>query len=124
MKQVHTESAPAAIGPYSQAIVAGGLVFASGQLPADPSTGELAGNDITSQTAQAASNVAAVLAAAGSDIAHVVKTTCFLANLGDFAEFNVEYAKHFVGNPARECVQAAALPKGALVEISAIAEIL
>lgn len=124
MQHIATEKAPAAIGPYTQAIATAGLVFVSGQLPADPTTGELVDSGIAAQTAQAAANVAAVLEAANTNLSHVVKTTCFLADLGDFAEFNAEYAKHFTGNPARECVQAAALPKGALVEISAIAETL
>ena len=124
MQHIATEKAPAAIGPYTQAIATAGLVFVSGQLPADPTTGELVDGGIAAQTAQAAANVAAVLEAANTNLSHVVKTTCFLADLGDFAEFNAEYAKHFTGNPARECVQAAALPKGAIVEISAIAETL
>jgi len=124
MQHIATEKAPAAIGPYTQAIATAGLVFVSGQLPANPTTGELVDGGIAAQTAQAAANVAAVLEAANTNLSHVVKTTCFLADLGDFAEFNAEYAKHFTGNPARECVQAAALPKGALVEISAIAETL
>lgn len=124
MQHIATEKAPAAIGPYTQAIATAGLVFVSGQLPADPTTSELVDGGIAAQTAQAAANVAAVLEAANTNLSHVVKTTCFLADLGDFAEFNAEYAKHFTGNPARECVQAAALPKGALVEISAIAETL
>ena len=124
MQHIATEKAPAAIGPYTQATATAGLVFVSGQLPADPTTGELVDGGIAAQTAQAAANVAAVLEAANTNLSHVVKTTCFLADLGDFAEFNAEYAKHFTGNPARECVQAAALPKGALVEISAIAETL
>lgn len=123
MRQIETSKAPAAIGPYSQAVEAAGLVFVSGQLPADPETGELVEAGIAAQTARAADNVAAVLEAAGADAEHVVKTTCFLADLGDFAEFNAEYARHFPSNPARECVQAAALPKGARVEISAIAEV-
>lgn len=123
MRQIETGGAPAAIGPYSQAVEAAGLVFVSGQLPADPETGELVEAGIAAQTARAAANVAAVLEAAGTDAEHVVKTTCFLADLGDFAQFNAEYARHFPGSPARECVQAAALPKGARVEISAIAEV-
>ena len=121
METIETEAAPAAIGPYSQAISAGGLVFASGQLPADPATGVLESGGIAAQTRRAAANVAAVLEASGTDLAHVVKTTCYLADLADFAEFNEEYSRHFTGKPARECVQAAALPKGALVEISATA---
>lgn len=122
MRRVETKRATAAIGPYSQAIEAADLVFVSGQLPTDPGTGEVVSGGIAAQTAQAAANVAAVLEAAGSDLSRVVKTTCFLADLNDFEKFNAEYAEHFISDPARECVQAAKLPKNALVEISAIAE--
>ena len=123
MRLVETEGAPAAIGPYSQGTVAGGLVFVSGQLPVDPVTGELETGSAADQARRAISNVAAVLEAAGTDLAHVTKTTCFLENLGDFEEFNAEYALHFTGNPARECVEVAKLPKGARLEVSAIAEL-
>ena len=123
MKVISTEKAPAAIGPYSQAIVANGLVFASGQIPVDPATGAPAGDTIDTQAEQSCKNVAAILAAAGSDMSKVVKTTCFLADMADFAKFNEIYAKHFVSCPARSCVAAKALPKGVLCEIEAIAEL-
>lgn len=122
MKVISTETAPAAIGPYSQAIVTNGLVFASGQIPVDPATGAPAGDTIDTQAEQSCKNVAAILAAAGSDMTKVVKTTCFLADIADFAKFNEIYAKYFVSCPARSCVAAKALPKGVLCEIEAIAE--
>lgn len=121
MKQVSTKKAPAAVGPYSQAIVSGGLVFASGQLGADDE-GVLA-PDIAGQTENALRNLAAVLSAAGSDLSAVVKTTCFLSNIADFSAFNEIYGRFFPQKPARSLIQAAALPKGAFVEIEAIAEI-
>ena len=123
MKVISTETAPAAIGPYSQAIVTNGLVFASGQIPVDPATGAPAGDTIDTQAEQSCKNVAAVLAAAGSDMTKVVKTTCFLADMADFAKFNEIYAKYFVSCPARSCVAAKALPKGVLCEVEAIAEL-
>ena len=123
MKVISTETAPAAIGPYSQAIVTNGLVFASGQIPVDPATGAPAGATIDTQAEQSCKNVAAILAAAGSDMTKVVKTTCFLADMADFAKFNEIYAKYFVSCPARSCVAAKALPKGVLCEIEAIAEL-
>lgn len=123
MKVISTETAPAAIGPYSQAIVTNGLVFASGQIPVDPATGAPAGDIIDTQAEQSCKNVAAILAAAGSDMTKVVKTTCFLADMADFAKFNEIYAKYFVSCPARSCVAARALPKGVLCEIEAIAEL-
>ena len=123
MKVISTETAPAAIGPYSQAIVTNGLVFASGQIPVDPATGAPAGDTIDTQAEQRCKNVAAILAAAGSDMTKVVKTTCFLADMADFAKFNEVYAKYFVSCPARSCVAAKALPKGVLCEIEAIAEL-
>ena len=123
MKVISTETAPAAIGPYSQAIVTNGLVFASGQIPVDPATGAPAGDTIDTQAEQSCKNVAAILAAAGSDMTKVVKTTCFLADMADFAKFNEIYAKYFVCCPARSCVAAKALPKGVLCEIEAIAEL-
>ncbi|MBR2835125.1 MAG: Rid family detoxifying hydrolase [Coriobacteriales bacterium] len=122
MDTVATLNAPQAIGPYSQATVLGNLVFASGQIPAVPETGELVTGTITDQTRQVIANLEAILSVAGSDLAHVLKSTCFLTNMGDFAEFNAEYALHFTGLPARECVEVTALPKGAHVEISVIAE--
>ena len=123
MKVISTETAPAVIGPYSQAIVTNGLVFASGQIPVDPATGAPAGDTIDTQAEQSCKNVAAILAAAGSDMTKVVKTTCFLADMADFAKFNEIYAKYFVSCPARSCVAAKALPKGVLCEIEAIAEL-
>lgn len=123
MKVISTENAPAAIGPYSQAVVTNGLVFASGQIPVDPATGAPAGDTIETQAEQSCKNVATILAAAGSDMSRVVKTTCFLADMADFAAFNAIYAKHFVSCPARSCVAARALPKGVLCEIEAVAEL-
>ena len=123
MKVISTETAPAAIGPDSQAIVTNGLVFASGQIPVDPATGAPAGDTSDTQAEQSCKNVAASLAAAGSDMTKVVKTTCFLADMADFAKFNEIYAKYFVSCPARSCVAAKALPKGVLCEIEAIAEL-
>ena len=123
MKIISTPNAPAAIGPYSQAVVSGGFVYVSGQLPADPATGELK-TDITSAARQSLDNIAAILAEAGTDMAHVVKTTCYLAHLSDFAAFNAVYAEYFKSDcPARACFEAAALPKGALCEVEAVAEI-
>lgn len=117
-----TEKAPAAIGPYSQGIEAGNFVFCSGQLPINPATGEMP-EDIKAQTEASIANVKAVLEEAGSSLCKVVKTTCFLADISDFASFNEVYAKHFPANgaPARSAVGIAALPKGAKVEIEAIA---
>ena len=123
MKVISTETAPAAIGPYSQAIVTNGLVFASGQIPVDPATGAPAGDTIDTQAEQSCKNVVAILAAAGSDMTKVVKTTCFLADMADFAKFNEIYAKYFVSCPARSCVAAKALPKGVLCEVEAIPEL-
>jgi 2-iminobutanoate/2-iminopropanoate deaminase len=120
MEIINTEKAPAALGPYSQAIEAQGFVFVSGQLGLNPETGELA-EGVVAQTTQALTNLKEVLEAANSGLDLVVKTTCFMADLADFAIFNTEYERLFPGKPARECVQAAALPKGALVEVSAIA---
>ena len=123
MNIIETNKAPAAIGPYSQAIAAGGLVYTSGQIPIDPATGGIEAADIEGQARQAIANLAAVLSAAGSGLDKVVKTTCFLASMGDFAAFNAVYAEAFPGKPARSCVEVSALPKGALVEIEAVAEI-
>lgn len=118
---IFTKEAPAAIGPYSQAIVAGNLVFTSGQIPIVPETGELAAGGIAAQSEQSVKNVGAVLKAAGTDFENVVKTTCFLADMKDFAAFNEVYAKYFTGKPARSCVAVRELPKGALVEVEAVA---
>ena len=124
MKTISTTSAPAAIGPYAQGNIAGGLLFASGQIPLDPETGEIVGSTIEEQTAQVMKNVAAILEAAGTDFDHVVKTTCFLNDMNDFAAFNAEYAKSFGEvRPARSAVAAEKLPKGALVEVEVIAEV-
>lgn len=123
MEKVFTENAPAAIGPYSQAMRTGNLVYTSGQLPIDPKTGEFAAQDITGQTEQVMKNVNAVLTAAGSSLDRTVKTLCFLKDMGDFAAFNTVYAKYFTGNPARSCIAVAALPKGALVEVEVVAEL-
>ena len=123
MKTVETKSAPSAIGPYSQAIVSGGFVYASGQIPIDPATGTIDAACIEVQADRAIKNLAAVLEAAGSGLDRVVKTTCFIKNMGDFAAFNEVYAKYFTSNPARSCVEVSALPKGALVEIEAVAEL-
>lgn len=124
MKTISTTSAPAAIGPYAQGNIAGGLLFASGQIPLDSETGEIVGSTIEEQTAQVMKNVAAILEAAGTDFDHVVKTTCFLNDMNDFAAFNVEYAKSFGEvRPARSAVAVEKLPKGALVEVEVIAEV-
>ena len=122
-KIVSTDKAPAAIGPYSQAVITGGLVFTSGQIPINPINGNIEATDITSQTEQVMKNLGAVLAAAGSSYEKAVKTTCFLANISDFAAFNEVYAKYFVGKPARSCVAVKDLPRGVLVEVEVIAEI-
>ena len=122
MNIIETKNAPAAIGPYSQAITTGGLVFTSGQIPIDPASGSIAANDIAGQARQAIQNLAAVLEAAGSGLDKVVKTTCFLTDINDFAVFNEIYEELFPGKPARSCVEVSNLPKGALVEIEAIAE--
>ena len=124
MKTISTANAPAAIGPSAQGKIAGGLLFASGQIPLDPETGEIVGSTIEEQTAQVMKNVAAILEAAGTDFDHVVKTTCFLNDMNDFAAFNAEYAKSFGEvRPARSAVAVEKLPKGALVEVEVIAEV-
>ena len=123
--QIHTDHAPAAIGPYSQAIVTDGWVFCSGQIPLDPDTMELVGGTIVEQTDRALSNLSEVLQAAGSSLQHVVKTTVFLADMNDFAAMNKVYEKHFGEHrPARAAVQAAALPKFCNVEIECIARLI
>jgi len=124
MTVVQTAGAPAAIGPYSQAIVSAGVVYASGQIPLDPGTGTVAGGTVAEQAEQAIANLAAVLAAAGSSLDAVLKTTCFLTDMAKFAEFNEVYARRFTRKPARSCVEVSALPKGALLEIEAIAEVI
>ena len=123
MEKIYTNKAPAAIGPYSQAMKVGNLVFTSGQIPIDPETGNIDARDITSQTEQVCKNLKAVLNAAGSSPELVIKTTCFLADMADFAAFNEVYGKYFVGKPARSCVAAKQLPKSVLCEIEVIAEL-
>lgn len=123
MKVISTDKAPGAVGPYSQAIVSNGFVFASGQIALDPLTGQVKGNSIQEQAHQACRNVRALLEAAGSDISKVVKTTCFLAYMGDFADFNAVYAGYFTSKPARSCVAVKELPMGVLCEIEVIAEL-
>lgn len=123
MKTVSTSNAPAAIGPYSQAKVTGNYVFASGQIPVNPVTSQIEATTIEGQTEQVCKNVAALLQAAGSSIDNVVKTTCFLSDIANFAAFNEVYAKYFTSCPARSCVAVKDIPKGALVEIEVIAEL-
>ncbi len=120
MKLIDTKNAPGAIGPYSQGYAANGFVITSGQIPVDPATGEVP-QGIAAQTEQSCQNVGAILTAAGTDFTKVIKTTCFLADMGDFAAFNEVYAKYFVSKPGRSCVAVKALPKGVLCEIEAIA---
>ena len=122
MTVISTPNAPAAIGPYSQGMIAGKLVFCSGQIPVDPATGNIP-EGITAQAEQSCKNVAAVLAAAGSDATRVIKTTCFIADMADFAAFNEVYAKFFTSKPARSCCAVRQLPKNVLCEIEAIAEL-
>jgi 2-iminobutanoate/2-iminopropanoate deaminase len=121
MKKVSTEKAPAAIGPYSQAIICGDLVFTSGQIPLNPATGEVVTGDIREQTERVMLNLGEVLKAAGTDYTKAVKTTCFLANMSDFGAFNEVYAKYFTEKPARSCVAVKDLPKGVLCEVEVIA---
>ena len=119
--KVSTDKAPAAIGPYSQAVKCGNMVFTSGQIAIDPTVGDIVAKDVQGQAEQVMKNLCEVLRAAGSSPELVIKTTCFLANIGDFAAFNEIYGKYFTEKPARSCVAAAALPKGALVEVEAVA---
>jgi 2-iminobutanoate/2-iminopropanoate deaminase len=123
MKKISTKNAPAAIGPYSQGIITGNLLFASGQIAINPNTGEIEGTDIVEQTNQVMKNIGAILAEAGTDYTKVVKTTCFLADMGDFGTFNEIYAKYFTEKPARSCVAVKALPKNVLCEVEVIAEV-
>ncbi|MBQ4560723.1 MAG: RidA family protein [Clostridia bacterium] len=122
-KIVYTKSAPDAIGPYSQAMVVGNLVFTSGQIAIDPADGQIKAETITEQTEQVCKNLCAVLEAAGTSIEKAVKTTCFLADMADFGAFNEVYGKYFTGKPARSCVAAKQLPRNVLVEVEVIAEI-
>ena len=123
MKKISTEKAPAAIGPYSQAIVVGNLVFTSGQIPINPETSLVDAVGIEAQAEQVMKNLGAVLNAAGSSYERAVKTTCFLADMADFATFNEVYARYFTEKPARSCVAVKTLPKGVLCEVEVIAEI-
>ena len=122
-KTLHTDNAPAAIGPYSQAKVVNGILYASGQIAINPATGEIEADTIEGQTQQICENIGAILEAAGSDFSKVIKTTCFLKNMSDFSVFNGVYGSFFTSKPARSCVAAAALPKDALAEIEIIAEV-
>ncbi len=123
MIKIDTDKAPAAIGPYSQAFRTGNLLFCSGQIALDPATGDVVGSTIEEQAEQAIKNAGAILAAAGAGYENVVKTTCFLADMADFAAFNAVYGKYFTGNPARSCVAVKGLPKGLLCEVEVIAEL-
>ena len=123
MKTISTTKAPAAIGPYSQAKLVNGMLYVSGQIPVDPATGEVAGSDIAAQAEQSFKNVGAILAEAGTSFDKVVKTTCFIAEMADFAAFNAVYEKYFTSKPARSCVAVKALPKNVLCELEAIAEV-
>lgn len=122
MKVISTEKAPAAIGPYSQAMVIKGVLFTSGQIPLNPQTGEIQGTTIEEQAEQVMKNLGAVLEAAGSSYEKAIKTTCFLTDMGDFAAFNEVYGKYFTGKPARSCVAVKTLPKNVLCEVEVIAE--
>ena len=121
INNIHTEKAPAAVGPYSQAVEAGGMIYTSGQIPLDPESGQLVDGDIKQQADRAIKNVIAVLEAAGTSADKVIKTMCFLADMDDFADFNEIYAGYFTEKPARSCVAVKSLPKGALCEIEVIA---
>ena len=121
--KVHTNHAPAAIGPYAQAVIAGNLVFTSGQIPLNPVTGQMEGGDITGQTHRVCRNLKAVLEAAGASLQSAVKTVCFLRDMADFAAFNEVYAQYFTEKPARSCVAVKDLPKGALVEVEVVAQV-
>ena len=123
MKVVYTEKAPAAIGPYSQAMILNGVLFTSGQIPVNPATGEINGDTIETQAEQVMKNLGEVLKEAGSSFEKAVKTTCFLADMGDFAKYNEVYAKYFVNKPARSCVAVKTLPKNVLCEVEVIAEV-
>ncbi|WP_144550175.1 RidA family protein [Bacillus sp. X1(2014)] len=121
LKIVNTENAPAAIGPYSQAILFDNLLFTSGQIPLDPETGEIAGDTIEMQAEQVMKNIAAILEDQGTQFTKVIKTTCFLADMSDFNKFNEVYSKYFTGNPARSCVAVKTLPRNVLCEVEVIA---
>ncbi len=121
IKKISTDKAPAAIGPYSQAILCGNMLYTSGQLGMNPSNGEIEGADVTAQAEQALQNLGAILAEAGTSFDNIVKTTCFLADMADFAAFNAVYSKYITNAPARSCVAVKTLPKGGLVEVEAVA---
>ena len=121
MKVIHTDQAPAAVGPYSQAIEANGVLYCSGQIAINPAEGKIVATTIEGQAEQCCRNVEAVLKEVGTDISHVVKTTCFLAEIADFKAFNEVYAKHFISKPARSCVAVKDLPAGALCEVEVTA---
>lgn len=123
MEKIYTKNAPEAIGPYSQAVKVGNMLYTSGQIAIDPATGAVEATDIVGQTEQVCKNLTAVLAAAGASMEKVVKTTCFLSDMADFAAFNEVYAKYFVSKPARSCVAAKTLPKNVLCEVEVIAEL-
>ena len=123
IKKVYTSNAPEAIGPYSQAIICGNMLFTSGQIPINPATGNIEADDINGQTTQVMKNIAAVLSEAGTSFDKAVKTTCFLKDMSDFAAFNAIYAEYFTSKPARSCVAVKTLPKNVLVEVEVIAEI-
>ena len=123
IETLHTDNAPAAIGPYSQAKIVNGILYASGQIAINPASGKVEADTIEGQTEQVCKNIGALLAAAGSDFTKVIKTTCFLKNMSDFATFNGIYGSYFTSKPARSCVAAAALPKDVLVEVEIIAEV-
>lgn len=123
MEKIHTDKAPAAVGPYSQAIDANGMLYTSGQIPLDPQTGAITGKNIKEQAEQVMKNLMAVLEAAGTNAGKVVKTLCFLTDMNDFAAFNEVYARYFTEKPARSCVEVSALPKGALCEVELVAVI-
>ncbi|MBE5859710.1 MAG: RidA family protein [Butyrivibrio sp.] len=121
MKKISTDKAPAAIGPYSQAILAGKFLYASGQIPINPATGNIEGEGVSAQADLVCRNIGEILKAAGTDYEHVVKTSCFLADMSDFGEFNSVYEKYFTGKPARSCVAVKQLPKNVLCEVEVIA---
>ncbi len=121
MQKIVTDKAPAAIGPYSQAIKAGDFLYASGQIPINPATGEIEGKDVSEQAELVCKNIGEILKAAGTDYEHVVKTSCFLAEMSDFGAFNAVYEKFFTGKPARSCVAVKQLPKDVLCEVEVIA---
>ncbi len=121
IKKIHTDKAPAAVGPYSQAIIANGVVYTSGQIPLDPATGEIVEGDIKEQADRVMKNITAVVEEAGTNMKNVIKTMCFLSDMNDFADFNEVYSRYFTEKPARSCVAVKSLPKNALCEIEVIA---